>query len=82
MLAPENTIVNIPSSFDDAKAYLLQSNKNGNNLYDHLTDLVLKLFEQKTENAFDLFESISTEVKSSKLKNPEEPTHQVRQLVR
>ncbi len=52
--------VRIPTSVDDAKAFLLQSDAKGNNLYDHLADVIAKLLEQKPQQAFQNFENLSS----------------------
>eukprot|EP00128_Syssomonas_multiformis_P015844 Colp12_sorted_trinity150504_noHs@29147 len=55
------------AQFRQAKAFLLQnSSKSNANLYDHLSDVLLKVLEERPENAIDIFESISQEVKSAK----------------
>lgn len=62
----DTVTVSLPSSFADAKAFLLQADENGNSLYNHLTDVVLKILEQKPAHALKHFENISSEVKKSK----------------
>jgi radial spoke head protein 4A len=66
-----------PKVMDEAKAFLMKSDSNGNNLFDHLTDVLLKILEEKPQQAFDVFETISTEVKKSKLQPTEDPGHKV-----
>ncbi|XP_032718262.1 radial spoke head protein 4 homolog A isoform X1 [Lontra canadensis] len=47
-----------------AKAYLLKtSSKSGLNLYDHLSDMLTKVLDERPENAVDIIESISQDVK-------------------
>ena len=77
MLAPEKIQASIPSQVGDASAFLLQSDKNGTNLYEHLTDVVLRLMEQRPSNSYDAFESISREVKLSKTFQRDDSGHQV-----
>eukprot|EP01137_Pigoraptor_chileana_P006206 Opistho-2@3095 len=72
----------------NAKAYLLQTSTESNlNLYDHLSEVLMKLLEERPDNVVDIFENISKEVKRSKfhqkpdagsgpiLPAPEENTH-------
>ncbi|KAJ3037548.1 Radial spoke head protein 4 A [Rhizophlyctis rosea] len=50
-----------------AKAFLMTgSEKSGLSVYDHLTNVVVRLLETRVNNAVDVFESISSEVKRSK----------------
>ncbi|KAF7227638.1 radial spoke head protein 6 homolog A isoform X1 [Nothobranchius furzeri] len=66
MAVPEMTAERQASSF---KAFLLRSNgTEGRNLYDHLTDLLLKVMEERPENAVDTFEKMSLELKEDSLK--------------
>lgn len=44
---------------------LLKEDKSGRNLYDHLTETLMKIIIDRPENAFDIFEQISSEVKSA-----------------
>lgn len=50
----------------NAKAYLMEATKDGTNLYDHLSQLLMKLLEEKPSNAIDVFESISSQVKQAR----------------
>lgn len=43
----------------------LQKDSGGRNLYDHLSDVLLKVLEEKPSDAVDIFEHISTQVKLS-----------------
>ncbi|XP_037013968.2 radial spoke head protein 4 homolog A isoform X1 [Artibeus jamaicensis] len=48
----------------NAKAYLLKtSSKSGLNLYDHLSEMLTKILDERPENAVDIIENISQEVK-------------------
>lgn len=48
-------------------AYLKKAGSNGKSLYDHLSDVLVKILEQKPDNAYSLFENLSTSVKQSGL---------------
>ncbi|XP_027972808.1 radial spoke head protein 4 homolog A [Eumetopias jubatus] len=51
-------------AIQSAKAYLLKtSSKSGLNLYDHLSDMLTKVLDERPENAVDIIESISQNVK-------------------
>ncbi|XP_053078319.1 radial spoke head protein 4 homolog A isoform X2 [Acinonyx jubatus] len=59
-LAPSMLEITIQS----AKAYLQKtSSKSGLNLYDHLSDMLAKVLDERPENAVDIIESISQDVK-------------------
>ncbi|XP_037699491.1 radial spoke head protein 4 homolog A isoform X2 [Choloepus didactylus] len=48
----------------NAKAYLLKSSsKSGLNLYDHLSSMLTKILDERPENAVDIIENISRDVK-------------------
>ncbi|XP_016054217.1 PREDICTED: radial spoke head protein 4 homolog A isoform X1 [Miniopterus natalensis] len=48
----------------NAKAYLLRSSsESGLNLYDHLSNMLTKIFDERPENAVDIIENISRDVK-------------------
>ncbi|XP_004702077.1 radial spoke head protein 4 homolog A isoform X2 [Echinops telfairi] len=50
----------------NAKAYLLQtSSKSSLNLYDHLSDMLTKVLDERPENAVEIIESISQDVKKA-----------------
>lgn len=49
---------------------ILKQDANGKNLYDHLTETLMKLLIDRPGNAYDMFEVISAEVKANPL-NPE-----------
>jgi radial spoke head protein 4A len=49
---------------------ILKQDANGRNLYDHLTETLMKILVDRPANAFDMFEHISAEVKANPL-NPE-----------
>ncbi|KAM9667344.1 radial spoke head protein 4 homolog A isoform 1-T1 [Trichechus inunguis] len=48
----------------NAKAYLLKtSSKSGLNLYDHLSNMLTKILDERPENAVEIIENISQDVK-------------------
>ncbi|XP_066514702.1 radial spoke head protein 4 homolog A isoform X2 [Hoplias malabaricus] len=52
------------------KAFLLKSSTKTNiNLYDHLTRVLIKIMNERPENAVDVFEELSLEVKCSQLQD-------------
>lgn len=52
------------TAIQSAKAYLLQtSSKSGLNLYDHLSNMLSKILDERPENAVDIIENISQDVK-------------------
>lgn len=57
--------------FERAKAYLKQSNLSGQSLYDHLTDVLMKVVKEKPEDALSAFESLSLSVKQAHLAPPQ-----------
>lgn len=61
-------------SYEDAKAFLLQSDSNGANLYDHLSEVLLKLIEERPASALQNFENISSNVKASSLEPSDGPS--------
>eukprot|EP01036_Dinobryon_divergens_P007474 gene7474-9966_t len=52
---------------------LLKQDADGKNLYEHLTETLMKILLDKPKNAYDMFELISAEVKANPL-NPEQDT--------
>ncbi|XP_062954546.1 radial spoke head protein 4 homolog A [Cynocephalus volans] len=51
-------------AIQNAKAYLLKtSSKSGLNLYDHLSNMLTKILDERPENAVDIIENISEDVK-------------------
>ncbi|PRP83611.1 radial spoke head protein 4 [Planoprotostelium fungivorum] len=71
-LRPPIVNISLPSTIDDAKAALMKSDSNGNNVYDHLTDIILRVLEQQSDDAYSKFEVLSSDVKASKLAPKEE----------
>jgi hypothetical protein len=55
------------SSYEEAKQFLLRDN-NGSNLYDHLSETLLKILVEKPDDAVDMFEHISSLVKQGSFK--------------
>ena len=53
-------------SLAEAKS-ILKEDKAGRNLYDHITETLMKIIIDRPENAFDMFEQISAGVKASPL---------------
>ncbi|XP_032958900.1 radial spoke head protein 4 homolog A-like isoform X2 [Rhinolophus ferrumequinum] len=52
------------TAIQSAKAYLLQSSsKSGLNLYDHLSNMLSKILDERPKNAVDIIENISQDVK-------------------
>ncbi|CAM9242731.1 unnamed protein product, partial [Chrysoparadoxa australica] len=56
------------STFDEARQFLQKESKDGVNLYDHLTSVLLKVISERPENASESFEHISASVKEAKAK--------------
>ena len=55
--------------FEQAKSFLSQHvDDDGTSLYSHMAAISRKIVEEKPENAYELFENLSLEVKQSKLK--------------
>jgi hypothetical protein len=52
-------------NFEQAKAYL-QSDSGGVNLYDHISDILLKIVKEKPSNAIEVFEHLSNVIKKEK----------------
>ncbi|KAM9060486.1 radial spoke head protein 4 homolog A isoform 2-T2 [Megaptera novaeangliae] len=51
-------------AIQNAKAYLLKSSsKSGLNLYDHLSEMLTKVLDKRPENAVDIIENVSQDVK-------------------
>lgn len=48
----------------------MKQDQSGKNLYDHLTETVMKILLERPSNAYDMFENISADVKMNPL-NPE-----------
>lgn len=67
---PANTELNMnpkEQQFINAKSWLLTaSNDTGTNLYDHLSSVLSKVLDERPENAADIIEDISKDVKRSK----------------
>lgn len=49
---------------------ILKQGQDGKNLYDHLVATIVKILLDRPQNAYDMFELISSEVKSNPF-NPE-----------
>ena len=70
---------------------ILKEDTSGKNLYDHLTETLMKILLDRPKNAYDNFELISAEIKANPL-NPdpeigrpvppsEDEVHQLRSLL-
>uniref|UniRef100_A0A2K6EKJ3 Radial spoke head component 4A n=1 Tax=Propithecus coquereli TaxID=379532 RepID=A0A2K6EKJ3_PROCO len=54
----------LETAIQNAKAYLLKTScKSGLNLYDHLSSMLTKILDERPENAVDIIENISQDVK-------------------
>lgn len=58
------------TTLEEAKAFLKQECADGTNLYDHLSDVLLKILVERPENLGDSFEYISTAVKQQRYVAP------------
>ncbi|TYZ62630.1 hypothetical protein PybrP1_006909 [[Pythium] brassicae (nom. inval.)] len=61
------------TTLEEAKAFLKQESVDGTNLYDHLSDVLLKILVERPENLNDTFESISAAVKLQRYVAPPQP---------
>merc|ERR1719318_907631 len=68
--SPVNMDINInpkENDFINAKSYLLTcSTKSGLNLYDHLSEVLTKVLDERPDNPVDVIEDISKEQKRAK----------------
>ncbi|XP_054425841.1 radial spoke head protein 4 homolog A [Pteronotus mesoamericanus] len=63
---PEAAPSALETALQSAKAYLLQtSSKSGLNLYDHLSNMLTQILDERPENAVDIIENISQDVKKA-----------------
>ncbi|XP_008137263.2 radial spoke head protein 4 homolog A isoform X2 [Eptesicus fuscus] len=61
---PEAAPSMLEMAIQSAKAYLLKtSSKSGLNLYDHLSNMLTRILDERPENAVDIIENISQDVK-------------------
>ena len=58
------------AQFVSAKQYLMASEDGGTSLYDHLTDVMLKVLEEQPSNIADCFEMVSAEAKKDAFDAP------------
>lgn len=56
--------------FERVKAYLKRANGNGDTLYNHLTNLLLKVNKENTEDVVNKLEELSVAVKNAALEPP------------
>lgn len=61
------------TTLEEAKAFLKQECADGTNLYDHLSDVLLKILVERPENLSDSFEFISSAVKQQRYVAPVQP---------
>jgi radial spoke head protein 4/6 len=54
------------TTLEEAKAFLKKDGADGTNLYDHLSDVLLKILVERPENVQDSFEYVSTVVKQQR----------------
>eukprot|EP00741_Cyanophora_paradoxa_P008658 tig00001366_g8381.t1 len=69
-----------PRKFDEAKAFLSKSVDNKSSLYDHLSEVLLKVLSEQPANALEQFETISAAIKEASFVPeviPAEPQTQV-----
>lgn len=55
--------------FEKAKSYLM-TNHNGRNLYEHLSELIMKIITEKPADALNQFEYLSSLIKQTKFTPP------------
>ena len=65
-LRPPIVNVELPGSVEEAKALLMKTDDNGNNVYEHLSDIILSILEQRPKNALQQFENFSSHVKQAR----------------
>ncbi|TMW62359.1 hypothetical protein Poli38472_009852 [Pythium oligandrum] len=58
------------TTLEEAKAFLKKEGPDGTNLYDHLSDVLLKILVERPENLNDSFEYLSTIVKQQRFVPP------------
>lgn len=58
------------TTLEEAKAFLKKDCGDGNNLYDHLSEVLLRVLVERPENVHDVFEYISTAVKQQHYQAP------------
>ncbi|GLE11725.1 hypothetical protein PINS_up024312 [Pythium insidiosum] len=54
------------TTLEEAKAFLKKECVDGTNLYDHLSDVLLKILVERPENLHESFELVSTTVKQQR----------------
>jgi radial spoke head protein 4A len=71
----------VPAAFQEAKEYLRGVPGSGVSVYDHLTQVLVKLLDERPPDANALFEEVSSSVRDMTITEaPKPPTEQ--QLVR
>ena len=58
-------------------AFLKKSSTNGKNLYDHLSDVIVKILEQKPDNAYSAFENVSFTTPQIIYPHSHHPSHHI-----
>ncbi|CEG41255.1 Radial spokehead-like protein [Plasmopara halstedii] len=62
------------TTLEEAKAFLKKESNDGTNLYDHLSDVLLKIIVERPEGLHETFENISTLVKQERYVAPHDLT--------
>nr|XP_008005436.2 radial spoke head protein 4 homolog A isoform X4 [Chlorocebus sabaeus] len=72
----------LETAIQNAKAYLLKtSSKSGFNLYDHLSNMLTKILNERPENAVDIFENISQDVKMAHFRKKFDALHNENEML-
>uniref|UniRef100_A0A0D9RTB7 Radial spoke head component 4A n=1 Tax=Chlorocebus sabaeus TaxID=60711 RepID=A0A0D9RTB7_CHLSB len=72
----------LETAIQNAKAYLLKtSSKSGFNLYDHLSNMLTKILNERPENAVDIFENISQDVKMAHYRKKFDALHNENEML-
>lgn len=58
------------TTLEEAKAFLKKEAPDGSNLYDHLSDVLLKILVERPENLHDSFEYMSSTVRQQRYVPP------------
>jgi radial spoke head protein 4A len=57
------------ATLEEAKAFLKKDAGDGSNLYDHLSEVLLKILVERPENLRDSFEHLSASIKQQRYVN-------------
>lgn len=72
----ETPLTATEQDFINAKSFLLStSTSSGDNLYDHLVRVLTRIFDERPQNAVDIFESLSHEEKKKKFRGEFSTVH-------